>query len=119
MGPKVRPKAQSSRGLKIVDDLPLYLYNPSRFEEQRKKHMAVMIRMSRQGAKKKPNYIVVAVDKMAKRDGAYLARLGQYFPKAKDPKDKLKIDQEALSSWIAKGAQLSQTVGQLLKSLSK
>lgn len=81
--------------------------------------MSVMIRLSRQGAKKKPNYIVVAVDKMAKRDGEYLERLGQYFPKATDPKEKFKINREAMDTWLAKGAQLSQTVGQLLKTLPK
>jgi small subunit ribosomal protein S16 len=42
--------------------------------------MAVMIRLSRQGAKKNPQYLVVAVDSAKKRDGAYLANLGHYSP---------------------------------------
>jgi small subunit ribosomal protein S16 len=81
--------------------------------------MAVTIRLSRQGAKKQPTYLIVAVDKAKKRDGAYLENLGQYYPKAKTPAEKLKVKLEAIKAWQAKGAQVSQTVGQLLKTLSK
>ena len=81
--------------------------------------MAVTIRLSRQGAKKNPQYLIVAVDSAKKRDGAYLQNLGHYFPKAKEPKDKIKVDQDAIRSWQAKGAQFSQTVGQLLTGLAK
>lgn len=80
--------------------------------------MAVTIRLSRQGAKKNPQYLVVAVDSAKKRDGAYLENLGHYYPKAKEAKDKIKVNQDAIKSWVAKGAQMSQTVGQLLKTLS-
>ena len=81
--------------------------------------MAVHIRLSRQGAKKQPNYLVVAVDSSKKRDGAYLEKLGQYFPKAANAKEKLKINLPALKAWQAKGAQMSQTVGQLVKKLAE
>ena len=81
--------------------------------------MAVQIRLSRQGAKKHPSYLVVALDSTKKRDGEYLAKLGQYFPKAAAEKDKLKIDLEALKAWQAKGARMTQTVGQLVKKLAK
>ena len=77
--------------------------------------MAVTIRLSRQGAKKNPQYLVVAVDSTKKRDGAYLENLGHYYPKAKNPQDKIKVNVEAVRAWQAKGAQVSQTVGQLLK----
>jgi len=81
--------------------------------------MAVTIRLSRQGAKKKPQYLVVAVDSAKKRDGAYLENLGHYFPKAKDVKEKLKVNMEAIKAWQAKGAQVTQTVGQLLKNCAQ
>ena len=81
--------------------------------------MAVTIRLSRQGAKKNPSYLIVAVDSTKKRDGAYLAKLGQYFPKAVKAEDKVKVNLEKVTAWRAKGAQLSQTVGQLLKTLAK
>jgi small subunit ribosomal protein S16 len=80
--------------------------------------MAVQIRLSRQGAKKQPNYLVVAVDSAKKRDGEYLEKLGQYFPKAAD-KEKFKVNLEAIKAWQAKGAQTTQTVGQLIKKLAK
>lgn len=81
--------------------------------------MAVKIRLSRQGAKKNPQYVVVAVDSNAKRDGAVLEKLGHYFPKAAKPADKIKVNLDALKAWQAKGAQATKTVGQLLKTLSE
>jgi small subunit ribosomal protein S16 len=81
--------------------------------------MAVTVRLSRQGAKKRPQYLIVAVDSAKKRDGAYLENLGHYYPKAKEAKDKIKVNLEAVKAWKAKGAQFSQTVGQLLKSIAE
>jgi small subunit ribosomal protein S16 len=81
--------------------------------------MAVTIRLSRQGAKKRPQYLIVAVDTAKKRDGAHLAALGHYFPKAKTQAEKVKVNLEAIKAWRAKGAQVSQTVGQLLKGIAE
>ncbi len=81
--------------------------------------MAVMIRLQRQGAKKNPSYLIVAVDSDKKRDGEYLAKIGQYFPKVKNPKEKVIFNPEMLAKWKARGAQPTQTVGQLLKTASK
>lgn len=81
--------------------------------------MAVTIRLSRQGAKKQPQYLIVVVDSAKKRDGAYLDKLGHYFPKAKTAKEKIELNLEKFNTWKAKGAQVSQTVGQLAKSLAK
>lgn len=81
--------------------------------------MSVTIRLSRQGAKKHPQYLVVAVDSTKKRDGAYLEKLGYYFPKSKDAKDKVKLNLDQIKAWQAKGAQVSETVGQLLKIKAK
>ncbi len=81
--------------------------------------MAVMIRLARQGAKKKPNFLIVVVDKAGRRDGECLEKLGQYFPKAKATKEKIKIDLDALKKWQDRGAIMTQTVGQLVKALAK
>ena len=81
--------------------------------------MPVMIRLARQGAKKHPQFLIVATNKRCKRDGEYLEKLGYYYPKAKDQKEKLRVDLDRLAAWKAKGAQCTQTVGQLLKPLSK
>jgi small subunit ribosomal protein S16 len=78
----------------------------------------VVIRMSRKGKKNSPFFHIVAVDKMKKRDGAVLAKIGTYDPGIEDVKAKVKYDAELYKSWIAKGAQPSETVVQLLKSTS-
>jgi small subunit ribosomal protein S16 len=80
--------------------------------------MAVSIRLSRQGAKKNPQYLIVAVDSASKRDGAYLEKLGHYFPKAKATAEKVKWDADKVRAWLAKGAQPTKTIGQLLKTLA-
>lgn len=81
--------------------------------------MAVRIRLARQGAKKQSVYQVVVLDGTKRRDGDCIARLGQYCPREKDIKKKFRVDMEALQNWKNKGAQLSQTVGQLLKAFAK
>ena len=81
--------------------------------------MAVTIRLTRQGAKHKPNYLIVAVDENRKRDGLYLEKLGQYFPKSADPKSKVTVNMDAVQKWQTAGAQVSETVGQLLKIAAK
>lgn len=81
--------------------------------------MAVKIRLSRHGAKKAPIYFVVAADTNSSRDGDFLEKLGLYFPKAAKKSDKLKVDSEKVSAWVAKGATVTRTVGQLLKTVSK
>jgi small subunit ribosomal protein S16 len=80
--------------------------------------MPVTIRLARQGAKKSPQYLVVAMSPRGKRDGEYLERLGHYFPKVSDPKAKLSIDLAKFQAWVAKGAQVTKTVGQLVKAQS-
>lgn len=81
--------------------------------------MSVSIRLSRQGAKKHAEYLIVAVDSAKKRDGAYIEKLGHYYPKAKTSKEKVKVNLEAVKAWQAKGARVTQTVGQLLKTIAK
>ncbi len=81
--------------------------------------MAVVIRLARQGAKKRPNYLIVADNQRSNRDGGYLEKLGQYFPKAEAQADKVKVNQDAVQKWVARGAIMTQTVGQLLRSAAK
>jgi small subunit ribosomal protein S16 len=77
--------------------------------------MAVKIRLSRHGSKKSPIYFIVASDSNSKRDGDFIEKLGLYFPKAASRAEKTKVDMEAVKAWQAKGAQMTRTVGQLLK----
>ena len=78
----------------------------------------VTIRLSRKGKKNSPFFHIVAVDKMKKRDGAVLAKIGTYDPSKKDVKEKVQFDAELYKSWIAKGAQPSETVVQIIKASS-
>lgn len=75
--------------------------------------MAVKIRLTRMGAKKKPFYRIVVADSKAPRDGRNIEQLGYYNPLS-DPVE-LKIDNEKAVEWIKKGAQPSDTVRALLK----
>ncbi|MGN0623329.1 MAG: 30S ribosomal protein S16 [Oscillospiraceae bacterium] len=75
--------------------------------------MAVKIRLRRMGAKKAPFYRVVVADSRYPRDGRFIEELGYYDP-TKEPVV-LKIDDEKAKSWIAKGAQPTDTVKALLK----
>ena len=75
--------------------------------------MAVRIRMTRMGAKKKPFYRLVAADSEAPRDGRFLEILGYYDP-MKDPAV-VKIHEDRVNNWIDKGARVSESVKALLK----
>ena len=75
--------------------------------------MAVKIRLRRMGAKKAPFYRIVVVDSRYPRDGRFIEELGYYDP-TKEP-SVLKVDDEKAKSWIANGAQPTDTVKALLK----
>ncbi len=75
--------------------------------------MAVKIRLKRIGAKKNPFYRIVVADARASRDGRFIEEIGTYDPLA-DP-SKIDIDNEKALAWIAKGAQPTDTVKNLLK----
>ena len=75
--------------------------------------MAVKIRLRRMGAKKAPFYRIVVADSRYPRDGRFIEELGYYDP-TKEP-SVLKVDDERAKSWIANGAQPTDTVKALLK----
>ena len=75
--------------------------------------MAVNIRLRRMGAKKAPFYRVVVADSRYPRDGRFIEEIG-YFDPTKEPAI-VKIDAEKAKTWIANGAQPTDTVKALLK----
>lgn len=75
--------------------------------------MAVKIRLRRMGAKKAPFYRIVVADSRYPRDGRFIEELGYYDP-TEEP-SVLKVDDEKAKSWIANGAQPTDTVKALLK----
>ena len=74
----------------------------------------VRIRLRRVGAKRQPSYRIVAADKEAPRDGAFLEILGMYNPRTEPATIQLKEDR--IFDWIDKGAQPTESVTQILRS---
>lgn len=75
--------------------------------------MSVKIRLARGGRKKLARYRIVAADSRARRDGRFLENLGYYNPQA-TPKE-FKINASRVDYWLTVGAEVSQTVQNLLK----
>lgn len=71
--------------------------------------MAVKLRLTRMGSKKRPTYRIVASDSRVKRDGKYLELVGTYNPISKETK----INEEVALKWLSTGAQPSDTVRSL------
>ncbi len=74
------------------------------------------IRLRRTGARHQPSYRVVVADSRAARDGAFIDYLGHYNPRTDPPT--ISIDQEKVKKWIGVGAQPTDSVKQLLYTLS-
>lgn len=75
--------------------------------------MAVKIRMTRMGAKKKPFYRLVVADSRSPRDGKYIEQIGYYNPLVEPVQ--IKIDEEKAVKWLNDGAQPTETVKSLFK----
>jgi small subunit ribosomal protein S16 len=73
--------------------------------------MAVSIRLSRGGAKKRPYYRIVVADSRNGRDGRFIEKVGTYNPLlAKDSPERVKLDTDRISHWLSVGAQPSDRV---------
>src|SRR6476646_10717607 len=73
--------------------------------------MSLAIRLTRGGAKKRPYYRIVVADSRSPRDGRFIEKVGTYSPLlAKDSPDRVKLDAERISHWLAVGAQPSDRV---------
>jgi small subunit ribosomal protein S16 len=67
--------------------------------------MALAIRLSRGGAKKRPYYRIVVTDSRSPRDGRFIEKLGTYNPLlAKDSPDRIKMDTDRIQHWLSVGA---------------
>ena len=72
-----------------------------------------MIRLARFGAKKKPYYRIVVIEKERARNGRHLEVVGNYNPLTEPPK--VTLNHERLEHWKGAGAQMSETVARLVK----
>ena len=73
----------------------------------------VKIRLRRMGAKKAPFYRIVVADSRYPRDGRFIEEIGTYNPLTNP--STVNVDSDAVKTWIAKGAQPTDTVKALLK----
>ena len=77
--------------------------------------MAVAIRLSRGGAKKRPYYKIVVTDSRNARDGRFIEQIGNYNPLlAKDDDNRVKLDEDRARYWLGVGAQPSDRVARFL-----
>jgi len=80
--------------------------------------MAVRIRLSRGGSKKRPYYHIVAADQRAPRDGRYIEKLGAYNPLLpQDNENRLVVDKEKVAAWLSKGAKPTERLEKLFANL--
>lgn len=77
----------------------------------------VVIRLSRGGAKNRPFFNVVVADSRCRRDGRFIERIGFYNPVAKEGTEGIRIAMDRLNYWTGTGAQLSDSVARVLKSV--
>lgn len=75
--------------------------------------MAVKLRLTRSGSKKRPFYRVVAINSGTRRDGRPLEFLGYYNPMVSPAE--ISLDKEKIEKWLALGAEPSDTVRSLIK----
>jgi len=80
----------------------------------RRQKLAVKIRLMRFGKKKQPTYRIVVTDQRNARNGEYIEKLGFYNP----IKGEIKIEKEKIDLWVKKGAQLAESVKNLLKKVN-
>ena len=77
--------------------------------------MAVKIRLRRMGQKKSPFYRIVVADSRSPRDGRFIEEIGTYDPNT-DPST-YTVNEEAAKKWLANGAQPTEIVSRIFKSV--
>ncbi|PHQ71205.1 MAG: 30S ribosomal protein S16 [Sneathiella sp.] len=73
--------------------------------------MALKIRLTRQGAKKRPFYRIVVAEASSPRDGRYIEILGTYNPMLpKTDESRVSLNVERIQHWVGHGAKPSDRV---------
>lgn len=77
--------------------------------------MALSIRLSRGGSKKRPYYRIVVADARSPRDGRFIEKIGNYNPLlAKDAENRVVLDADRAKHWLGVGAQPTDRVARFL-----
>ena len=81
--------------------------------------MAIKIRLTRGGSKKRPFYRVVAADSRMPRDGRFIEKLGTYNTLlTKEDTNRINLNIDKINDWLKKGAQVSDRISRMLENLS-
>jgi small subunit ribosomal protein S16 len=72
----------------------------------------LMIRLSRTGARKQPQYRVVVIEKERARNGRPVEVVGTYNPRTSPASIELK--RERIDYWVSKGAKMSDRVSKIV-----
>jgi small subunit ribosomal protein S16 len=75
--------------------------------------LAVRVRLTRVGGRKNPIWRVVVADQRSPRDGRVIETIGRYNAQV-EPSD-IRLDEERLRHWLARGAQPTNTVKKLMR----
>ena len=75
--------------------------------------MAVKIRLSRAGAKKRPFYRIIVTDARSPRDGRFLEKVGTYDPLRDN--GALTVNRSRIDYWLSVGAQPTSVIQRLLR----
>ena len=77
--------------------------------------MALSMRLSRGGSKKRPYYRIVVADARSPRDGRFIEKIGTYNPLlAKDSPERIKLDADRAKHWLSVGVQPTDRVARFL-----
>lgn len=77
--------------------------------------MAVKIRLTRGGAKKRPYYRIVIANSRDPRDGRFIEQVGSYNPMLpREHEDRVKLKTERIQEWLKNGAQPTDRVARFL-----
>ncbi len=77
--------------------------------------MALSMRLSRGGSKKRPYYRIVVADARSPRDGKFIEKIGTYNPLlAKDDEKRIILDTDRAKHWLSVGAQPTDRVARFL-----
>ena len=78
--------------------------------------MAVKIRLSRTGTKKRPYYAIVVADERSPRDGRFIEKLGTFNPLLPKGAEKVVFSAERVQYWLSKGAKPTDRMLRILDS---
>ena len=76
--------------------------------------MALKIRLSRAGAKKRPYYHIVVADVRSPRDGRFIEAVGSWNPTLAKDAERVTLDADKVKEWLAKGALPTDRVARFL-----